>query len=418
MSPIARRKFLQLLPAAMATAAWQRSANASSPSVPTPLTSAPPARNQSPQRPHYIVQIFLAGGVDPVLTVDPKVQDDVRAGIDCGYRGDERVRVGGRFYGPLIGGLLPHVDDLAFVHGVRTDTVAHGEGSDLIRSGRHNGGGSFAELCGSALPGSAPIPRLNVMTITDDMAPLLDVPIERQSHRPESGFARPRWFEDVERFQRSDAQRVFSGYSWMAERFSQRILVASRVHPVLADPLHAGFANDPTLGPALNFTFDALRYNVAKYYFVEVRPLWFDSHTDNWNIQRQRVLPAFADIGHFIEKLKSQRNEFGSLFEQTTIVINSELGRYPKLNTTAGKDHWPENSWVLAGKGVRRGMTVGNTDDRMQGVPVDYRSGRAGGGASRPVFLDALSATILQIAGADPTSLGFAREDVLQALRA
>jgi hypothetical protein len=45
---------------------------------------------------------------------------------------------------------------------------------------------------------------------------------------------------------------------------------------------------------------------------------------------------------------------------------------------TSGKDHWPENSWMLLGKGIRRvegGVTLGATDDRLRGRPVDFRSG-------------------------------------------
>src|SRR5579871_5259809 len=92
------------------------------------------ADEQAP-RPHYIVLIHLSGGVDTVLTVDPKISAASGGSIDCGYGPDERIRGKRRFYGPQIGPLIRHESDLCLIHGVRIDTVAHPDGEAILTRG-------------------------------------------------------------------------------------------------------------------------------------------------------------------------------------------------------------------------------------------------------------------------------------------
>jgi Protein of unknown function (DUF1501) len=51
------------------------------------------------------------------------------------------------------------------------------------------------------------------------------------------------------------------------------------------------------------------------------------------------------------------------LFDSTLIMISSEFGRTPKINATAGRDHWPKVfSVVLAGGGIKQGSIYGKSD--------------------------------------------------------
>ncbi len=44
-------------------------------------------------------------------------------------------------------------------------------------------------------------------------------------------------------------------------------------------------------------------------------------------------------------------------------MVSSEFGRTPKINATAGRDHWPKVfSVVLAGGGVKKGFVYGKSD--------------------------------------------------------
>jgi uncharacterized protein (DUF1501 family) len=51
------------------------------------------------------------------------------------------------------------------------------------------------------------------------------------------------------------------------------------------------------------------------------------------------------------------------LLSSTLVMISSEFGRTPKINGTAGRDHWPKVfSVVLAGGGLKRGFVYGSSD--------------------------------------------------------
>ncbi|MBW3599614.1 MAG: DUF1501 domain-containing protein, partial [Planctomycetes bacterium] len=47
----------------------------------------------------------------------------------------------------------------------------------------------------------------------------------------------------------------------------------------------------------------------------------------------------------------------------TLVMVSSEFGRTPKINTDAGRDHWPQVfSVMLAGGGIKGGMIYGASD--------------------------------------------------------
>lgn len=82
------------------------------------------------------------------------------------------------------------------------------------------------------------------------------------------------------------------------------------------------------------------------------------------------------------------------LLASTLVVAAGEFGRTPKINSKAGRDHWPNvYSALLAGGGVRGGAVVG-ASDRHGAEP-----------ASRPVTPADLAATILQCTGINSSVL-------------
>ena len=51
------------------------------------------------------------------------------------------------------------------------------------------------------------------------------------------------------------------------------------------------------------------------------------------------------------------------MLDSTLIMISSEFGRTPKINASAGRDHWPKVfSVVLAGGGIKQGSIYGKSD--------------------------------------------------------
>lgn len=395
--------------------------------------------------PHYIVFIILQGGFDSVLTVDAK--DPATAGdIDTGYRADERLRGTRRLYGPLIGGLLRHDDDLCLVHGVRCDTVAHDKGAAILYTGHQKYTPSmppFADAVGELLPGGAPIPHLHIDTgvptrsppelnrlfvpenpLANGFPPIGGLTIDATTtamlvENPQQRlFETPSWLDELRALQREEARYHMGSRPEELAAYEKTLEQAGHLQRLMATADRATALRASLLGPGLQLSFHALRNNHARFITVNIPMAWLDSHTENLSLQTARTLPILEDISHFVDMLKRERNAFGTLFEQTTIVLASELGRYPKLNVVQGKDHWPENSWILLGRGLRRGVTVGATDRRFQGTPVDYRTGRTDTGERRHLTTDSLFATLVHLAGGDPTRHGYEREAVLQCILA
>ena len=55
--------------------------------------------------------------------------------------------------------------------------------------------------------------------------------------------------------------------------------------------------------------------------------------------------------------------ETRGLLDSTMVCLCSEFGRTPKINATAGRDHWPKVfSTVLAGGGIKRGLVYGQSN--------------------------------------------------------
>jgi hypothetical protein len=51
------------------------------------------------------------------------------------------------------------------------------------------------------------------------------------------------------------------------------------------------------------------------------------------------------------------------MLDRTLVMVSSEFGRTPKINSTNGRDHWPRVfSVALAGAGVKRGYIHGASD--------------------------------------------------------
>jgi len=70
-------------------------------------------------------------------------------------------------------------------------------------------------------------------------------------------------------------------------------------------------------------------------------------------------LPAFdKGFATLIEDL----NDRGML-DSTLVCVVSEFGRTPKINASAGRDHWPKVfSTIIAGGGIKGGMTYGTSN--------------------------------------------------------
>jgi hypothetical protein len=115
----------------------------------------------------------------------------------------------------------------------------------------------------------------------------------------------------------------------------------------------------------------------------------WDTHTKNFEILKHNKLPHFDQT---FTALLEDLDRDGAL-DDTLLVVMSEMGRTPKINGNAGRDHWTFcYSVVFAGAGVRGGTVYGASDAQAAYVK------------DRPVSTADICATIYRALGIDPDS--------------
>jgi hypothetical protein len=90
------------------------------------------------------------------------------------------------------------------------------------------------------------------------------------------------------------------------------------------------------------------------------------------------------------------------LSDEVTIVIFSEMGREPRLNSWGGRDHWTFTSALLVGSGIQGGQTIGALDEYGQGQAIDLGTG-ALSATGTSLLPEHLGATLLKLGDVDPS---------------
>ena len=115
----------------------------------------------------------------------------------------------------------------------------------------------------------------------------------------------------------------------------------------------------------------------------------WDTHTNNFEILKTNKLPHFDQT---FSALLEDLDGSGAL-DETLVVVMSEMGRTPKINANAGRDHWTHcYSVVFAGAGIRGGTVYGASDAQAAFVK------------DRPVSTTDICATIYKCLGIDPNA--------------
>ena len=113
----------------------------------------------------------------------------------------------------------------------------------------------------------------------------------------------------------------------------------------------------------------------------------WDTHSNNFSTLKNVNLPEFDQVySTLLEDLETR-----GLLDETLVVVMSEMGRTPRVNANAGRDHWTYcyGMW-FAGAGIRGGTVVGESD------------GQAGYVKDRPVSPADVCATIYECLGINP----------------
>ena len=113
----------------------------------------------------------------------------------------------------------------------------------------------------------------------------------------------------------------------------------------------------------------------------------WDTHQRNFGILKEVLLPNYDQtFSGLMWDLATS-----GLLEETMVVVMSDMGRTPKINDKAGRDHWTFCYSVLfAGAGIRGGTLYGASDDQAAFVK------------DNPVSPADICATIYHGLGIDP----------------
>ncbi len=113
----------------------------------------------------------------------------------------------------------------------------------------------------------------------------------------------------------------------------------------------------------------------------------WDTHENNFAMLKRLLLP-FLDraVAALVDDLADR-----GLLESTLVVVTGDMGRSPRVNGKAGRDHWPQCGFALfAGGGTRPGVVHGATD-KIAAFPADH-----------PVSAGDLVATVYRQIGVNP----------------
>lgn len=93
--------------------------------------------------------------------------------------------------------------------------------------------------------------------------------------------------------------------------------------------------------------------------FVTVTDGGWDTHQNNFTSLKSRLLPRLdTALAGLLQDLTDR-----GLLSSTLVVVLSDFGRTPKINPSAGRDHWASAGIALfSGGGVQPGRVVGQTN--------------------------------------------------------
>jgi uncharacterized protein (DUF1501 family) len=100
----------------------------------------------------------------------------------------------------------------------------------------------------------------------------------------------------------------------------------------------------------------------VSYVTIQAGGGW-DTHGDNFKQLKDNLLPRYDQA---VTALISDIHDRG-LSDDVLVMAFGEFGRTPRINSGAGRDHWPNAmSVVFAGGGLKMGQAIGETDSKAE----------------------------------------------------
>ena len=320
--------------------------------------------------------IFLRGGVSQLETWDPKTSTDT---------GGPFSAISTSVPGIHISELLPYtaqqMHHMCLVRGVNSRESNHAKGTYLMTRGRRQEASTDYPHLGAvtarmldpvadSLPGFVHLesgkkspspsgadaaylgPKYGSLVLGDAKPP--DDTRRADGLTAEADRAR-REFRQLlnERFaQKSAATEAYT----MSFEQAERLMRQQEVFDVGKEPIrdHARYGGS---GFGLNCLL-ARRLLESGLTCVKVTHSHYDTHNENFNHHLEQLGEFDRPFATLIEDLSDR-----GMLEHTLVIVMSEFGRTPKINSKFGRDHWG-TAWTvaLAGSGIQKSAAFGITN--------------------------------------------------------
>lgn len=385
---------------------------------------------------HYFIFYLMVGGWDLMLTTDPVARKE---GFYIPYDDDDVVMAGDLRLGPAMKPLLPYQRKLGILKGIYVDALNHPQARFRMVTGKFKPPGNhvtapsvqtlIAQHKGAAyeLPnlssdalrpatfrGDVKDLRLEPVRVSsvDQLRGLTTLKGDLSSSRREIEAAlREKDALTTQRWKTangSDLPARFEQFANLerdlaASDYKERVKASSSV---LDDAKAAVGSGSDRVSKQVKLAVEAVKQDLAPV--VTVGSGEFDSHSraeyQSHAAAVKRGISAVADIADGLDGVSIGGGR--TLLDMTTIVVTSEFSRTPSKNELGGKHHWPTNSMLLLGKGVRRTSSgqprvFGAVDENLVAQAINPRNGSLKRGADLLDMSHGL-ATVLALAGIDP----------------
>jgi uncharacterized protein (DUF1501 family) len=367
--------------------------------------------------------VFVDGGWDTTYCLSPVFDN---AAVDMPADG-VLATAGGLSW--VSGASRPAVDDFflrygqytAIVHGMEVRSIAHERCKRLLFTGGSQPD-DFPSLLAAASPEHLPLGHLvirgpsyagsaasSVVRIGQrgQLSALLDGTLfegSREGHAlPAEAVRQQQAALVAARLARARGEaglgaqsRLYEGYERMLDDWAQI--------PSVSDVLDVSVSDAST---QIQAGLELLASGISRCVLVSDRgfeDLRWDHHTELTR-QSPSYQGLFTNLTFLMQELERRPGLTSDrLLDEVTVVVFSEMNRFPVLNGSGGKDHWTTTSLMLMGGGIRGDQVVGAYNADMGGIPVVPDTGELDESGTSGVLIDPshIGATLLHLAGVDP----------------
>ncbi|RYZ54478.1 MAG: DUF1501 domain-containing protein [Proteobacteria bacterium] len=346
-----------------------------------------------------LVWINMSGGWDILESTDPKSRST--SGIDMMYDWNAAHALTGSAsqdkVGRWLGRMAAHGPDMVVVRGMNMGTTSHMAGSIYMDTGVLSNTGTVNAASIPAIvasESSATIPIIQLNGGSDprtDRGLLSPVSVVRAQNLdlyramyPQSKDQLAQKLMILDHLQSSIAR--VEGRTGVTDRLTDVETAQEKIRVQFTDQVGSKLALTDSDRAAFNVNAPAnmnggqrdafaLSLKLLKNNLVTCLNLGvggFDTHAN----QERQMMPIMDNFDHLLATFVSELKAANQL-DNTLIIVYSDFGRTPKVNNSAGRDHWPVGGALMVGGGIDGGRFVGVTDDDLRGLNINATTGAA-----------------------------------------